>query len=207
MDNIFIKVCGLTKPENIFKLDRLDVDYLGFIFYAPSKRNALDLETPLETKAKKIGVFVNEDLDFIMAQVQKHQLSGVQLHGEESPALCQQLKNKGLIVWKVFGIDSHFVFDRLEAYLLVVDAFLFDTKSPQKGGTGKHFDWKLLNSYPFEKPIILSGGIELKDVEAIASLNLPHLIGLDINSKFEIKPGVKEVEKVKAFITAIKSDA
>ena len=205
MKELFIKVCGLRDPKNIVSIDEIGVDYLGFIFYAPSKRNALQMDEIPSVRAKKVGVFVNESFDAIISITQRHQLQGVQLHGEESPVLCRQLKAEGLMVWKVFGIDQSFDFNALEPYLGIIDAFLFDTKSPSKGGTGVQFDWKILEKYPYDLPFILSGGLDLGDAQKIKNLHLPNLIGVDINSKFELSPGNKDRVKVKNFVSDLRS--
>ena len=155
----------------------------------------------LPNTIKKTGVFVNASLDYIKDIATQHQLQTLQLHGSESPDFCQKLKTTELEIIKAFGVGSNFDFSVLKPYESVCDYFLFDTKGELPGGNGSSFEWSLLRDYPATKPFFLSGGIGPKDQDAISSiinLNLP-IYGIDINSKFEIEPGQKNIEQIKQF--------
>jgi phosphoribosylanthranilate isomerase len=147
----------------------------------------------------KVGVFVDADADFIIAKIQQLHLQAVQLHGNESTALCEQLKSTGIKVIKVFSVDDDFDFTTTVPYEAVSDYFLFDTKGKAHGGNGVKFNWALLKQYNGSKPLFLSGGIDLEDLPIIAKLNLLplNLYALDVNSKFELEPALKDVLKVK----------
>lgn len=192
-----IKVCGMRDPENIRQIAALSIDYLGFIFYAKSSRYTAQLPdlSAIPPHIKKIGVFVNATAAAINEKIAQG-LDGVQLHGQESPALCASLKSENIIVIKAFGIDQDFNWQTLEPYLQVVDYFLFDTKSNQHGGTGQHFDWSILANYPFQKSYFLSGGLSLDNMQAAASMNDSRLIGLDLNSRFESAPALKDSNRI-----------
>ena len=193
--------------ENIELVANLQPDYLGFIFYQKSKRH-FDGEMPtLPTDIKKVGVFVNEEVAVINELIKKHDLKGVQLHGDESALFCSELKASSktdLEIIKAFAISEKFDFSILKDYMLVCDYFLFDTKGKERGGNGTLFDWKLLEQYPFDKPFFLSGGIGLAEADRIAMfLDSPlsnYCYALDVNSKFESEPGLKKIQELKKFI-------
>lgn len=152
-----IKICGMKFPENIIEIGQLQPDYMGFIFYPKSKRFisedfSMSSIKNLPKSIKKTGVFVNETIETILKKVCKYELNVVQLHGSESVVECQILKENNLEVIKAFSIDETFDFDVLESYQSVCDYFLFDTKSTGYGGSGKTFDWQLLEKYLLEKP-------------------------------------------------------
>jgi phosphoribosylanthranilate isomerase len=149
------------------------------------------------------GVFVDEEIEVVKAHIYKYNLKAVQLHGHESADYCKDIKATGVELIKAFGVNENFDFQQLEAYLNVVDKFLFDTQTPQHGGSGKVFDWMLLATYPFDKPYFLSGGIDLVHVAAIKQITDPRLYAIDVNSKFELAPGLKDVEKLKEFFKEI----
>ncbi|WP_229676692.1 phosphoribosylanthranilate isomerase [Pedobacter psychrotolerans] len=194
---------------NIAAVASLQPDYLGFIFYDQSPRFISDVSAELikyiPSEIKTVGVFVDEDLEVVKKKVNLYQLKAVQLHGKESIEYCKALKlfAKDVEMIKAFGLDEDFDFAVLNDYQDVVDYFLFDTKTKSHGGSGKTFDWKILESYKLNKPFFLSGGIDLEHAAAIAKINDTRLYALDINSRFEVEPGVKDLEKVKAFITGI----
>jgi len=220
-----LKVCGMKYVENIQQVAELNPDYLGFIFYEKSKRNFEGIIPEISKTIKKTGVFVNEDVDIVASLITAYNLQAVQLHGDETVEYIVKLKevlredeldsasqNKELRqaqsdnrieIIKVFGIKDKFNFDILKPYLEVVDYFLFDTKGKERGGNGTKFDWKVLEKYPFEKPFFLSGGIGLEDVDIIMSFlrrqESKHCFGLDVNSKFESEPGLKNINEVKNF--------
>lgn len=197
-----LKVCGMRDRENIEALVALEPDYIGFIFYNKSKRfvgEHLDTTLLHSIKANKVGVFVNESLEVIEEQCKNFGIEVVQLHGDESPDFCKDIKSKGFKTIKAFSIDDDFDFNKLEAYKPYCDYFLFDTKGDNYGGTGKKFNWDLLKSYDNEKPLFLSGGISLGDIEEIKSLEGLNIHAIDINSKFEIAPGLKDINTIKIF--------
>lgn len=194
-----LKVCGMREKENIEELLMLKPDFIGFIFYAKSPRFVGSFEIPnVPRETKKVGVFVNEDESFIMDCVEKHGLDYAQLHGNESVELAKKLKYNGVGVIKVFGVMDAFPSAEIRPYEDAVDYFLFDTKTPAHGGSGQKFDWSILKSYDSSKPFFLSGGIEVSDIEEIKEMNIEKLEVIDVNSRFEIAPGLKNIEKVKA---------
>ena len=189
--------------ENIEQVSGLYPDYMGFIFYEKSKRNFEGVIPKLPKSIKKTGVFVNEYPEIVISLVEEYQLEAIQLHGDETVTYIKQLKTylPSIEIIKVFGIKDEFNFDVLTPFLPLVDYFLFDTKGKERGGNGVQFDWSVLEAYPYEKPFFLSGGIGLKDVldiQKIIDSNLP-IYALDINSKFEIEPGLKNINEVKTF--------
>jgi phosphoribosylanthranilate isomerase len=196
-----LKVCGMRDHKNIIDIAAIGPHYLGFICYKPSKRDIGEaFQMPLfDPTIAKVGVFVDADYDFIIAKIQQLHLQAVQLHGNESTALCEQLKSTGIKVIKVFSVDDDFDFTTTVPYEAVSDYFLFDTKGKAHGGNGVKFNWALLKQYNGSKPLFLSGGIDLEDLPIIAKLNLLplNLYALDVNSKFELEPALKDVIKVK----------
>jgi len=203
-----LKVCGLSDSNQINTLSNLDVDRLGFIFYNKSPRyvgNKLDSEglSKINSKTNKTGVFVNEEQSQIENIISKFKLNSIQLHGNESPEFCLQLKKKVEVI-KAIAIKNKESFTETEKYNDACDFFLFDTYSESHGGTGKKFDWSWLSNYKLNIPFFLSGGIDLADITEINKLNHPQLIGLDVNSKFEIEPGIKDINKIKELIKLIK---
>ena len=196
-----IKVCGLTTPGNRAEIEKLPVDFLGFIFYPQSKRFAGDNTDPglFDTSKNKVAVFVNESIYEIMGLTKNLGFKYVQLHGKETPATCNILKKQGIKVIKAFNVDESFNFETLKSYNNCVNFFLFDTKSNLPGGSGKKFNWHILEKYTGEIPFFLSGGIQPEDAEAICLLDHERLYGVDINSGFEDEPGIKNISKVKTF--------
>jgi phosphoribosylanthranilate isomerase len=193
---IKLKVCGLRDVENIMAISALPVDYLGFIYYPNSKRYVgLDLVVPELKDQKIVGVFVNSSEEEILKQLSKNNLSLIQLHGSESPQFCAKIRNF-IPVIKAFGVDETFDFNILNEYEESCDYFLFDTKTPTHGGSGIKFDHGILSAYKLQKPFFLSGGIDLEDVQEILTMNLPNLHAIDVNSKFEIRPGLKSTDKL-----------
>ena len=195
-----LKVCGMQETENIAALASLQPDYMGFIFWGPSKRYCTTVPTDIPKHIKKVGVFVDETTKQIKEKVKLFGLDAVQLHGDESPRQCAALLNLCEVI-KAFRIGPDFDFKTLTPYQDHCTYFLFDTQGPLPGGNGTAFDWKLLAGYTLDTPFFLSGGIGLGHVEAIAEIrkrNLP-IHALDINSQFESKPGVKKIEKIEKF--------
>lgn len=194
--------------ENILSVSELEPDYMGFIFYERSKRNFEGIIPELPKGIKKTGVFVNEPIEILVSLVQEYQLEAVQLHGDESVEYIEALKGylKDIEVIKVFGIKDHFNFSDLEPYITLVDYFLFDTKGKERGGNGIKFNWSVLEDYPYPTPFFLSGGIgasDVEEIEKVKTLALP-IFAIDVNSKFESKPGYKEIKKLRAFKKALK---
>jgi phosphoribosylanthranilate isomerase len=197
-----IKICGMKYPENILEVGKLLPDYMGFIFWEKSARY-FDGEMPnLPKSIKKVGVFVDASLEEILDKIEKYDLQAIQLHGQESVEFCKDLKKnapKLIDVIKVFSILDTFEFGGLKPFENVCDYFLFDTKGKLPGGNGTTFDWKVLENYPSSKPFFLSGGIGIEEIEGVKEIlktNLP-IYAIDINSKFEIEPGLKNIERLK----------
>ncbi len=205
-----VKVCGLTKLNQIKELIDLKVDFLGFIFYEKSPRyvlNHLSLEQISEINHRgKVGVFVNEDLEKIIEISELAKLNFIQLHGDENEDFILGLKEKlnpEIKIIKVIRVNKNIpnlIFEKVS-----VDFFLFDTDSKAFGGTGKTFDWNILNEIEISKPYFLSGGISLENINQLKTIN-QQPFSLDINSKFEIEAGNKNLEKVKEFLSLIKNE-
>ena len=192
--------------ENRQEVEKLNVDFLGYIFYAPSKRYIGETpETELfDSEKAKVGVFVNENAFEILALAKNLGLDYIQLHGNENPKTCQILKRQGLKIIKAFSVDEKFDFAKTQAFSKVSDFFLFDTKTEQHGGSGKKFDWQILGKYKGHTPFFLSGGIGPEDVESIKAINHPKFTGVDLNSGFEDEPGLKNIEKLKLFMEELR---
>ena len=203
------KICGLSDPESIRQLAALHPSMMGFIFYAFSPRNACALlpsvvdEIPPEIE--RVGVFVDAPLDHIFHVADRYGLSTIQLHGKESADTCRELRAHGLKVMKAFGIEDTVDWETLRPYEGNVDRFIFDTATAYHGGSGRKFDWSVLNDYTLTTPFLLSGGIGPDDAQAVreAAASLPLMAGVDINSRFETRPGCKSPELVKAFMAAL----
>lgn len=210
-----LKICGMKYQDNITQVANLQPDYLGFIFYKQSKRY-FDGNIPELPKAiKKVGVFVDAEIDYILSKVKTHKLNAIQLHGNESADFCNEIKyqfersrepnDNPIEIIKVFSIKNEFNFDILKPYEAVCNYFLFDTKGQLPGGNGYTFNWEVLSNYPSQKPYFLSGGIGLNETEDIKSfLRSPkskYCYALDVNSKFEIEAGLKNLEKLATFKT------
>ena len=188
-------------PENILEVSQLLPDFLGFIFWEKSSRY-FDGEIPETPESiKKVGVFVNATLEEIISKIEKYDLDVIQLHGNESDIFCFELKNKisnQIQIIKVFSVNDDFDFSALEPFENVCDYFLFDTKGKLPGGNGITFNWQILQQYKLTKPFFLSGGIGLDQIQNIKKLNLP-IYAIDVNSKFEIEAGLKNIELLKSF--------
>ncbi|MCB0657189.1 MAG: phosphoribosylanthranilate isomerase [Saprospiraceae bacterium] len=197
-----IKVCGMRDLKNVQLLTGLEVRYIGFIFYPKSPRYAEDPPGRTDTcQLKRVGVFVDAEIRDIVRKKAIHDLDIIQVHGQENPKYCYELKQRTHAgVWKAFRIDDRFDFNQLDAFEDVVDAFLFDAKGVQPGGNGIRFDWSLLDNYRGATPFLLSGGIDPGAVASIRALDHPRLIGIDLNSRFEIEPGVKDIPQLQNFI-------
>lgn len=206
-----IKICGMKYPENIQEVVALQPDYIGFIFYNKSKRFVLDDTTDIESFytavqnispfIAKVGVFVNDEIKNVIKYSVDFDLQYVQLHGDESPEYCESLNFLDIKIIKAFGIDENFDFSVLNQYNDVCSYFLFDTKSTSYGGTGKKFDWTILKNYHLNKPIFLSGGLDITDILTLHDLmKNTNIHALDFNSKLEKDIALKDVEKCKKAI-------
>ena len=202
-----IKVCGMKYAGNRSDTEKLPVDYLGFIFYPKSKRFVGKNISPelFNTEKAKVAVFVNEKTNEIIRIIREYDFKYVQLHGNETPEVCETLKNRGLKIIKAFSVNDNFDFSELTNYESCADFFLFDTKTEIPGGSGKKFNWKILKKYTMNTPFFLSGGIGPGDAGAIKEFNHPKLYGIDLNSRFEDEPGLKNIEKLEEFINEIKN--
>jgi phosphoribosylanthranilate isomerase len=219
-----IKVCGMRDAENISELVKLKPDFVGFIFYNKSKRFVTDFPPiDLPKTIKKVGVFVNEKINKVLETIEKYKLDVVQLHGNETPEFCQKLINTfteqsrsekvrhselvseslDLEIIKAFSVDENFNFESTKVYENVCDYFLFDTKGKNYGGNGIKFNWEILQNYKGKVPFLLSGGISKEDSTELLSFlsrqGSKLCIGIDINSGFEMEPGLKNIEEIKEF--------
>lgn len=202
-----IKVCGMRDSSNITELIKLKPDYVGFIFYEKSPRyinKRPDVEIGAFTK--KVGVFVNASERTINEKRLHFGLDIIQLHGNESPELCYLLKQSGAQVMKVFRIDEDFDFQQTRRYQDYCDYFLFDTQTKAYGGSGKKFNWRLLEKYNNARQVFLSGGIGPDDVNEILNIKGLNLKAIDVNSKFETEPAVKDIKKLTKFFRAVRQE-
>jgi phosphoribosylanthranilate isomerase len=195
-----IKVCGLRDKHNIQAVAALAPDYMGFICYEPSPRYVkdipMDVLTDLPSSIFKTAVFVNESAETINRLIDTFGFNAIQLHGSESPEFANSFRDK-VTVFKAFGLNTDFDFEQLNNYANKVDYFLFDTKTDLHGGSGKTFDWGILDKYKLDVPFFLSGGLSLDNLAEVNTINHPQFYGVDLNSKFETSPGVKDIEKLK----------
>ena len=182
----------------------LGIDMMGFIFYPKSSRYVSERPAYLPQKCKRVGVFVDEDIENIMKIADDYALDFIQLHGHESPDfiahLNYQLSTVNCQLIKAFNIATKEDLDATAPYAGLVDYFLFDTKGPSVGGNGEKFDWSILDAYNGDTPFLLSGGIGPDDAERIKTFRHPKCIGIDLNSRFEIEPGIKDIVKLKTFL-------
>jgi phosphoribosylanthranilate isomerase len=200
-----IKVCGMRDMENIRQLlSQVKPDWMGLIFYPKSPRFVSDEKAAelAEISVRKVGVFVNESEVEMLRKVMKFNLSAIQFHGNESVELVKSLSEKtDCELWKVISVGDQIDWKTLEGYLPFVSKFLFDTATAAHGGSGKRFDWEILKTYPFYKGFLLSGGLDEDSGGEVLALReqIPQLQGVDLNSKFEDEPGLKNIEKLIRF--------
>lgn len=205
-----LKVCGLNNTKNIEEITSLNPDFVGFIFYPGSKRFIFNNDTNTEAiknippKIKKVGVFVDSSVDDIIKLFYDFNLDYIQLHGNESSGFCAKLFLKHIPIIKAFRLYNEFDFSKLEAYLPFCNYFLFDTKGKLPGGNGIKFSWSLLKNYSYRLPFFLSGGISPDDIDDIKSFRHEMLYAVDVNSKFELSAGIKDIKKVKIFNQQLK---
>ena len=200
---MIVKVCGMRDSENIRAIEQTKDDLMGFIFHPKSPRFVASLPEYMPKKQKRVGVFVNASLEQILAKAQKFSLEYIQLHGDEPPAFCSELKNRGLKVIRALRIANADDIIRAESYNMA-DLMIFDTKTELYGGSGKKFNWQLLEDYKGCVPFLLSGGIRSDTFEEIKAFFHPQFAGIDLNSGFEISPALKDVGKLNNFIEKIK---
>ncbi len=203
-----VKVCGLTTADQLKAVDSLGVDFLGLIFHAPSPRYVAkvlpsEVVRKLSLKATLTGVFVNKKPDEIIGKIDEYGLNAVQLCGNESPDDCKRLRETVLVLKVIHQGKDQPDMDYISGYEGSCDYFLFDTKAEVFGGSGKKFDWMKLTDANVRTPFLLSGGISENDVDAIRSFRHPEFAGVDINSRFEVAPGIKDIQKIKSFIAQI----
>ena len=202
---MLVKVCGLR--DNMSEVLNLKPDFAGLIFYPKSPRYVannqnVDLKQKLNG-ISKVGVFVNEDFNTIVSLIDEYNLDYVQLHGNESIDFCKKIR-KIVPVIKAFGVSSSADFEIVNQYADYVDYLLLDTKTTSYGGSGIKFDWNILSSVKIGQKFLLSGGISLYDIPTIKNLNINNLVGVDLNSKFEISPTLKNIEQLKQAINILK---
>jgi len=206
--SFLVKVCGMREAENIREVEALGIDLMGFIFWPKSGRYVSERPAYLPTNCKRVGVFVDEDIETVKRIADDYALDYIQLHGHESPEYCAQLK--GLKLIKAFNIATTEDFKQTEPYTGIVDYFLFDTKGKSVGGNGEKFDWSVLSAYDGNTPFLLSGGIGPDDAEVLTSHSSPltskKCVGIDLNSRFEIAPGLKDINKLKDFLNALNNE-
>lgn len=215
-----IKVCGMRSLENVQQVLDMGVDYVGFIFYDQSKRHAEDEKLAawltendeLFTNTARVGVFVNAGMDTILNTVHDYHLDYVQLHGTESPGYCRELQ----LLWsvstlrrariiKAFSVDADFSFQTTNDYADTCSLFVFDTGGQGKhGGTGVKWDWQKLSEFQGTTPFLLSGGIGPDDARRVQLVDHPQMVGVDLNSKFELGPGLKNVDLLRGFIAKVR---
>lgn len=197
---MIIKVCGMRDPENIRAVENLHpyVQWMGFIFWQKSSRYVSEKPAYLPTKLKRVGVFVDATIDEVREKAEDYALDIIQLHGKETPDYIRQLGKRPII--KALNIATAEDIKQTKAYEGIVDFFLFDTKAKMVGGNGTKFDWSVLEAYQGNTPFILSGGIGPDDAQSVKASYHPRLAGIDLNSRFEIAPALKDINRLKQFI-------
>ena len=193
----------MRNAENIREVEALGIDMMGFIFYPKSSRYVCERPTFLPQKCKRVGVFVNEDVENIKKIADDYALDFIQLHGHESTDFIRSLRSlcgDSIAIIKAFNIATKEDLEKTAPYEGLVDYFLFDTKGPSVGGNGEKFDWSILDDYNDDTPFLLSGGIAPDDAKRIKLFHHPKCIGVDLNSRFEIEPGIKDIIKLKTFL-------
>jgi phosphoribosylanthranilate isomerase len=195
----------MRNADNIREVESLGIDWMGFIFWPKSSRYVSEMPAYLPTKCKRVGVFVDASIGDVMTIAEQYQLHLIQLHGQESPSYIAQLKSHletlgGIQLIKAFNIATQTDLAATKPYESIVQYFLFDTKGKSVGGNGLKFDWSVLQAYQGQTPFILSGGIGPDDAERVLAFHHDKCVGIDLNSKFELSPGLKDVKKLHEFI-------
>ena len=198
----------MREPKNIEQVAQLGVDMMGFIFYPKSPRyvSYVLVRSDADRKVCRVGVFVNDSIPEILDKIHSFSLNAVQMHGNESRELCEQLSeaNGDIKIIKAISVSNAGDIQKYKEYVGAVDYFLFDTKCKTVGGSGQQFDWRILDEYDGDVPFLLSGGIGPEDAFRIRTFHHSQCVGIDLNSRFEIEPGVKDVEKLNKFLNEIK---
>lgn len=207
--NINIKVCGMRDESNIRQLVKVHPDYIGFIFYSKSERFVgenfnIKILNYIPESIKKVGVFVKAGKDYILEKINTYRLDLIQLHGGESTEFCRELSYEGIPIIKVFSINEEFNFNLVYPFKAYCKYFLFDTECSSYGGSSIKYNWNILNRYDNEKPFFLSGGIGYEDIESIKAVKNLNIHAVDLNSRFEKKPGLKDISKIREFIKNLK---
>lgn len=228
-NDMIIKVCGMRDAENIRQVAALGIDWMGFIFFPKSPRYVSQLSSNAgiipdyssligktdndvsASKVKRVGVFVDDMPQNIVTRVYNYKLDIVQLHGSENTVMIDNLRrtldpdiHPNIKIMKALNINTADDVAKYKDYEGHVDYFLFDTKTPLKGGSGEQFDWSVLDAYDGKTPFLLSGGIGPDDAGRIREFSHPQCIGIDLNSKFETSPAFKDVEKLRKFIEQVR---
>lgn len=201
---MIVKVCGLRDPDNIRAIEQTGTDWMGFVFFPPSARYVAEVPDYLPERCKRVGVFVNESTGLILQKAKAFGLHYVQLHGKETPEQCRLLKTAGTGLIKAFSISGEQDLQPVAGYAPFCDYFLFDTACPGHGGSGKAFDWKILDTYRENTPFLLSGGISPDSIEALMRFGHPRWAGIDLNSGFETAPAQKDASLIHTFIQQLK---
>jgi len=208
-----IKVCGITQFKQLQQLDALNIDYAGLIFYKDSPRYMGDKITGKQVKEadfdiKKVGVFVNPGYSELLDAIDEYGLDIVQLHGNETPEMCEDLSAEVEVIkaFRIAGDQSINIDEMVMPYDAACDFYLFDTAGLKEnfGGTGQQFDWSVLKKAKIEKPFFLSGGIGRDDAEKVKAFKHPDFFAIDVNSKFEMAAGVKDMAAILKFLQGFK---
>lgn len=198
-----IKVCGLRDGENIRAVEAAGADWFGFIFYPRSPRFCNDVPSYLPTRGERVGVFVHPTFRDVTERARQFGLTAVQFHGKASAEMCAEFRSKGLKVIRAIATTETFVSETAE-YVGKVDYFLFDTPTLKFGGSGRRYDWTLLDRYTASVLFLLSGGLSPASVSDIRTFSHPALVGYDLNSGFETAPGIKDAHSIEQFIKDIR---
>ena len=209
---MIIKVCGMREPENIRAVEALGVEWIGLIFFPPSPRNVVSLPDSLSKQSQRVGVFVDAGVEDIIQKVNVFHLDMIQLHGQESPHFCHVLKQRipaHLKIIKMIPIANEDDILLTHSYSNDIDYYLFESKVPTQGnaygGSGQKFDWNILKLYQGNIPFLITGGIDENDEERIAQFHHPQFVGIDLNSRFEFSPAIKDISKLHSFIAKVRN--
>lgn len=201
--SLLVKVCGINNQSNLKKIDKIGIDMLGINFYLGSKRYIGNISITTNPNIKRVGVFVDPTYDEVIQYTLECHLQFAQLHGDVSPEFCREIQEEVKVI-KAWGIGKDFDFAQVEVYSFC-DLFIFDNQTKDHGGSGEKFSWSKLDEYKGDVPFLLAGGIGPEDVDMIKSINHPMMMGVDINSKFEFEPGLKNLALVDVFVKELKS--
>lgn len=203
---VHLKVCGMREVDNIIEAGKVKPDYMGFIFYAGSPRfvgGGFQLPEAFPLEVKRVGVFVNERTEVMLEYARRLRLDYLQLHGHETVQQCDELKKNNIKIIKVFSVDNETNFNVTKPYRDVVDYFLFDTKGKYYGGNAKAFDWSILARYDQEVPFFLSGGVSPENLSGLQALKEMNIHAVDVNSGVEVRPGLKDIDKLRELVAIL----